>query len=109
MSKEIPQSDENRKIDDSQETEVLFPEKVEIVGNKALDLRYGENPDQKATLYFDPNSDTPLMHLNRLAGRELSLVNVTDINAGIESVRLFDDPCTVIIKHNTPSGIDSIP
>ncbi|OGH37418.1 MAG: bifunctional phosphoribosylaminoimidazolecarboxamide formyltransferase/IMP cyclohydrolase [Candidatus Levybacteria bacterium RIFCSPLOWO2_01_FULL_38_21] len=82
----------------------LFPGKITIAGKKVTDLRYGENPHQKATLYLSSDSSS-LGSLRKLWGRELSLINITDINAGIESVRIFDEPCAVVIKHNTPCGI----
>ncbi len=83
----------------------LFPQETTLPGRKLLDLRYGENPHQQAALYFAPNTNSPLKNLKRLAGRELSLVNVTDINAGIASVRMFKEPSAVVIKHNNPCGI----
>lgn len=86
-------------------TEETFPAEIALPGRKVLDLRYGENPHQQAAFYATPNAKTPLRHLQKMWGRELSLVNITDINAGIESVRLFDEPAAVIIKHNSPCGI----
>lgn len=83
----------------------LFPQELTISGRKALDLRYGENPHQKAAFYLLPNTNSPFKRLQKHWGRELSLVNLTDINAGLESVRLFDKPAAVVIKHNTPCGI----
>lgn len=83
----------------------LFPDELTIPGRKILDLRYGENPHQQACLYLYPNNNSPLGNLQKLWGRELSLLNVTDINAGLESVKLFNEPCAVVIKHNTPCGI----
>lgn len=83
----------------------LFPKEVTISGRKLTDLRYGENPHQQAAFYLHPNTSSPLKNLKRLWGRELSLVNVTDINAGIASVRLFSEPVAVVIKHNNPCGI----
>ncbi len=83
----------------------LFPENYTIPGRKFIDLRYGENPHQQAAAYFEPNTKSPLKNLKRISGRELSLVNLTDINAGLESVMLFNDPCAVVIKHNSPCGI----
>lgn len=83
----------------------LFPDEVTIPGRKILDLRYGENPHQQASLYLYPNNDSPLKNLRKLWGRELSLLNITDINAGLESIKLFSEPCAVVIKHNTPCGI----
>jgi phosphoribosylaminoimidazolecarboxamide formyltransferase/IMP cyclohydrolase len=82
-----------------------FPQEISIPGRRKLDLRYGENPHQKGVVYFEPNTNSPLRNLQKLTGRELSYVNFTDIAAGLESVRIFDDPCAVVIKHNSPSGI----
>lgn len=82
----------------------LFPNEITLPGRKIADLRYGENPHQKAGFYISSNSSS-LKNLKKLWGRELSLVNITDLNAGIESVRIFTTPCAVVIKHNSPSGI----
>lgn len=81
-----------------------FPDELTLPGRKMQDLRYGENPHQNGAIYIS-DSKSSIANLKRLWGRDLSLVNVTDINAGIESVRTFDDPCSVIIKHNSPCGI----
>lgn len=83
----------------------LFPKEITIPARLTLQLRYGENPHQKAALYLTPNLNSPFQNIQKQWGRELSLTNVADINAGIESVRLFSDPCAVVIKHNNPSGI----
>lgn len=85
--------------------EDLFPDELTIPARKKADLRYGENPHQKAVFYLHPNLKSPFKNLKKLWGRELSLVNVTDINAGLESVRLFKEPAAVVVKHNTPCGI----
>lgn len=82
-----------------------FPEELALPGRKLLTLRYGENPHQKATAYFEPNNNSPLASLQRQTGRELSYVNFTDIAAGLESVRMFKKPAAVVIKHNSPSGV----
>lgn len=81
------------------------PEEITMPGRKSFNLRYGENPHQKASVYLEPNTNSPLAHLQRMAGRELSYVNFTDIAAGLESVRIFKQPAAVVIKHNSPSGI----
>ncbi|HSX40057.1 MAG TPA: bifunctional phosphoribosylaminoimidazolecarboxamide formyltransferase/IMP cyclohydrolase, partial [Candidatus Saccharimonadales bacterium] len=83
----------------------LFPNEITVPGRKAYDLRYGENPHQKAALYFLPNSKSPLANLEKKWGRDLSFINLTDINAGLEVVKLFTEPAAVIIKHNSPCGI----
>ncbi|MGE5041788.1 MAG: bifunctional phosphoribosylaminoimidazolecarboxamide formyltransferase/IMP cyclohydrolase [Candidatus Levyibacteriota bacterium] len=82
-----------------------FPQEMSLAGRNGLTLRYGENPHQKSTVYFEPNTNSPLKNLQRLTGRELSYVNFTDISAGLECVRVFDEPAAVVIKHNSPSGI----
>lgn len=82
-----------------------FPQEVTLPGRKLISLRYGENPHQKAAVYFEPNNNSPLKDLQRLTGRELSYVNFTDISAGLESVRMFKTPAAVVIKHNSPSGV----
>lgn len=82
-----------------------FPELITLAGRKIQDLRYGENPHQRAAVYLEPNTNSPFKNLTKHWGRDLSLINVTDINAGLESVRLFDEPCAVVIKHNSPCGI----
>ncbi len=84
---------------------VIFPREFVLPGRKAFDLRYGENPHQAGAIYFTPGITSPLSQLQKLSGRDLSLTNVTDINAGIEAVRLFNEPAAVVIKHNNPCGI----
>lgn len=83
----------------------LFPEELTIPLRKQTDLRYGENPHQKAAIYLEPNTNSFFRNLKKESGRDLSLTNVSDINAGVESVRLFKTPAAVVIKHNTPCGL----
>ncbi len=83
----------------------LFPQEHTLAGRKFMDLRYGENPHQKAAVYLHPQSNSPFQNLKKLWGRALSLTNVTDINAGLELARLFKEPAAVVIKHNNPCGI----
>lgn len=82
-----------------------FPAEVTLPGRKLYDLRYGENGHQKGAVYASPFVSSPIQNLKKLAGRELSLTNVTDINAGLEAVRLFSESAAVVIKHNNPCGI----
>ncbi|MCL4354499.1 bifunctional phosphoribosylaminoimidazolecarboxamide formyltransferase/IMP cyclohydrolase, partial [Patescibacteria group bacterium] len=81
-----------------------FSKTYSLKGKKIIDLRYGENPHQKASLYItDPNS--PMANLKFHGGRGSSLINLTDVNAGLEVVRMFKEPAAVVIKHNSPCGI----
>lgn len=82
-----------------------FPEELTIPGRLGINLRYGENPHQKAAVYLQPNNNSPLLKLEKVTGRDLSYVNFTDIWSGLESVRIFKEPAAVVIKHNSPSGI----
>jgi len=89
----------------AQMDEVTFPKEITIPGRKLVDLRYGENPHQQGAVYTRPNVQTPFNQLTKHWGRDLSLINITDINAGLDSVRLFAEPAAVVIKHNNPCGI----
>lgn len=82
-----------------------FPEEVTIPGRLLYSLRYGDNPHQQATVYGIPNRNSPITNLTLRAGREMSMTNLTDVNAGFESVRMFSKAAAVIIKHNNPCGI----
>ena len=83
----------------------LFPQNITLPGVKVRDLRYGENPHQKAAFYSNPLANSNLASLQKISGRDLSLVNITDINAGIEAVRLFKEAAACVVKHNSPCGI----
>lgn len=82
-----------------------FPALRTLPLRKLMQLRYGENPHQQAAVYMFPLQNSPLNTLQKHWGRELSYVNITDINAGLESVSLFKEPAAVIVKHNCPCGI----
>ena len=73
---------------------------------KKTDLRYGENPHQRAALYESFNeSATGLINAKQYQGKELSYNNMLDTNAGLNLVREFTEPTVVILKHNNPCGV----
>ncbi len=73
---------------------------------KALDLRYGENPHQRAALYReDAAGAAGIVAAEKLHGLELSYINVMDADAAWEAVREFAEPAVVIVKHANPCGI----
>lgn len=74
---------------------------LNITLNKIFDLRYGENPHQKSTLY----SLNTLLPFEKLNGKELSYNNILDAYGAVSAVLDFDDPACVIFKHITPCGI----
>lgn len=82
-----------------------FPNLRTLPLRKTMNLRYGENPHQQAAVYMFPLTNSPFTRLKKEWGRDLSHVNITDINAGLESVTLFKESAAVIIKHNCPCGI----
>ncbi len=73
---------------------------------KVMDLRYGENPHQRAAFYRDlyPTPGT-LATFTQLQGKELSYNNIADADAAWECVRQFDAPACVIVKHANPCGV----
>lgn len=79
---------------------------VSVELKKVQDLRYGENPHQKAAFYRDVNSkDIGVADATKLQGKELSFNNIMDINAALEMVKDFDTPAVSIVKHSNPCGI----
>ncbi len=88
-------------------TPVAFGETLHIGVRKAQELRYGENPHQRAALYGDFFRVVAQLH-----GKELSYNNIVDINAALALMLEFvDDPAAVvaILKHNTPCGVGEAP
>jgi len=72
---------------------------------KIQNLRYGENPHQKASYYRynDGNLDN-FTGASQLQGKELSYNNILDGNAAFGIVREFSTPCVAVIKHSNPCG-----
>ncbi|HEX8800834.1 MAG TPA: bifunctional phosphoribosylaminoimidazolecarboxamide formyltransferase/IMP cyclohydrolase, partial [Terriglobales bacterium] len=80
-----------------------FPETLRLSFRKAFDLRYGENPHQKAALYGD-GSGKGVANAKQLQGKELSYNNIVDLEAAWELAQEFDEPVVAIIKHTNPCG-----
>ena len=80
-----------------------FPETLRLSFRKALDLRYGENPHQKAALYGD-GSGKGVANAKQLQGKELSYNNIVDLEAAWDLAQEFDEPVVAIIKHTNPCG-----
>ena len=83
-----------------------FPKQINGRHVKLQDLRYGENPHQRAAFYRDlvpaPGS---LVTATQLQGKELSYNNIADADAAWECVKGFDVPACVIVKHANPCGV----
>lgn len=88
-----------------------FPSSLNLKYDKLQDLRYGENPHQKAAFYKNNSIDisgvasvASVASATQLHGKELSFNNIIDLNAALELVKDFDSPAAAIIKHTNPCG-----
>jgi phosphoribosylaminoimidazolecarboxamide formyltransferase/IMP cyclohydrolase len=76
-----------------------------LVMSKRFDLRYGENPQQRAALYLDPcATEACIGRAQQLQGKELSFNNLADADTALECVRQFTEAACVIVKHANPCG-----
>lgn len=83
-----------------------FPPYIMWDFKKVQDLRYGENPHQRAAYYSDVDRRArPLLAVSQLHGAQLSFNNLLDLDAGRRLSEEFTLPCCVIIKHNNPCGV----
>jgi len=83
----------------------LLPERLHLAYSRRQELRYGENPHQRAALYV-PAGSAPrgLAAARQLQGKELSYNNLVDLEAALELAMEFRRPAAVIVKHNNPCG-----
>ncbi|MDR1089283.1 MAG: bifunctional phosphoribosylaminoimidazolecarboxamide formyltransferase/IMP cyclohydrolase [Coriobacteriales bacterium] len=86
-----------------------FPRDARLFLSKVQDLRYGENPHQRAAFYLRDGggNEHTLAHATQHQGKELSYNNYLDLDAAWTAVREFSEPTVVIVKHLTPCGIAS--
>jgi phosphoribosylaminoimidazolecarboxamide formyltransferase/IMP cyclohydrolase len=80
-----------------------FPKTLRLSFQKILDLRYGENPHQKAAMYSD-GSGVGVANARQIQGKELSYNNIVDLQAAWDLAQEFDEPVCAIIKHTNPCG-----
>ena len=85
------------------ETPHGFPPTLRLSYRKSADLRYGENPHQKAALYTD-GMGLGIANARQLQGKELSYNNIVDLDACWDLAQEFEIPAVAIIKHTNPSG-----
>jgi phosphoribosylaminoimidazolecarboxamide formyltransferase/IMP cyclohydrolase len=80
-----------------------FPQTLRLSFKKAMDLRYGENPHQKAAMYSD-GSGKGVANGRQIQGKELSYNNIVDLEAAWDLAQEFEEPVCAIIKHTNPAG-----
>jgi phosphoribosylaminoimidazolecarboxamide formyltransferase / IMP cyclohydrolase len=82
-----------------------FPPQRSLAYEKAAELRYGENPHQRAAYYAEVGAPTHLLAgVTQLHGKELSFNNLLDLSSARELVEDFSEPACAIVKHNNPCG-----
>ncbi len=88
--------------------EQQFPGEYTVPMRKAQELRYGENPHQKAAFYKYPGfKESSIANAETLEGKALSYNNYLDADAALEAVKEWagEEPTCVIVKHTNPCGI----
>ncbi len=87
--------------------EGAYPDRLNFSYRKIQDLRYGENPQQKAAFYADGGERRALAAMRQLQGKELSFNNINDLHAARELAFEFECPTVVAVKHANPCGVGS--
>ena len=83
-----------------------FSRTINLQFKKAQDMRYGENPHQKAAFYVEPKpAEASVSTAKQIQGKALSYNNIADTDAALECVKQFSDPACVIVKHANPCGV----
>jgi len=80
-----------------------FPSTLRFSFSKIMDLRYGENPHQKAAMYTN-GSGEGVANAHQIQGKELSYNNIVDLQAAWDLAQEFDETVCAIIKHTNPCG-----
>lgn len=85
---------------------IEFPDLLTVAYEKKQEMRYGENPHQKAAFYQNiiPLSNA-LSAAVQLNGKELSYNNINDTNGALNLLKEFDEPTVVAVKHTNPCGV----
>ena len=90
---------------DTDNNERDFSDTFNVQYFKTQEMRYGENPHQKAAFYTEANpTEASVATAKQLQGKELSFNNIADTDAALECVKQFDQPACVIVKHANPCG-----
>ena len=83
-----------------------FPRTMNLQYEKSQEMRYGENPHQRAAFYVEgEGAEAGVATAGQLQGKALSFNNVADADAALECVKSFAEPACVIVKHANPCGV----
>jgi phosphoribosylaminoimidazolecarboxamide formyltransferase / IMP cyclohydrolase len=83
-----------------------FPAQLRLQAERAMLLRYGENPHQAAAFYREADGRAHgLGAMRQLGGPELGYNNLLDLSAALGLLLEFDEPAAVIVKHTNPCGV----
>ena len=92
------------------ENDDTFPYRLNPSFEKVQDLRYGENPHQRAAFYTDLGSTLySVASARKLQGKELSFNNILDLDAAWRLATEIEEPACVIVKHTNPCGVATGP
>ena len=84
----------------------VFPRTLNLQYVKSQEMRYGENPHQRAAFYTESAGvEASVAAARQLQGKALSFNNVADTDAALECVKSFSEPACVIVKHANPCGV----
>lgn len=89
-----------------------FPQELSFAGRKVQELRYGENPGQRAAAYRRLSAGpTPggVLSAKQVSGKELSFNNLLDADAAWAAIQGFDQPAVSVVKHTIPCGLATRP
>lgn len=85
-----------------------YDDTITITFEKVQNMRYGENPHQKASFYKEIGHNKGMLtNFKQLHGKEMSFNNVNDTNGALELLKEFDEPTIVACKHSNPCGVGS--
>ena len=85
-----------------------LPQTLTMTFEKVEDMRYGENPHQKAAFYREIGKKKgSLVDAKQLNGKSLSFNNINDTNGALELLKEFTEPTVVACKHGNPCGVGS--
>ncbi|MDA0768610.1 MAG: bifunctional phosphoribosylaminoimidazolecarboxamide formyltransferase/IMP cyclohydrolase [SAR202 cluster bacterium Casp-Chloro-G4] len=85
--------------------DVLSQEEITLGFNRVNELRYGENPHQRASLYTAPLSTGGIVRAKQLHGIDMSFTNILDADAAWKAVLDFAEPAVAVVKHTNPCGL----